>query len=178
MRARPPFMPAGDSSNSRAGLLERIQVLVEPLLALAAPVFRWQPGAPAPDCDAIGYALQSRWTKPPRRTTVYVATRKSVSQYGGKGPGGLRMRLQATHDLHVGAVYLRYLRDDPAAAAAWVGEDVRGKAGHRLKDPDAILLGPDGRTRRVVEFGGRYDARRVRDFHEHCSRFGLSYELW
>lgn len=161
-----------------AGLLEQVEVLAEPLLALKSPVFCWQPDEPEPDCDAIGYALQSRWTQAPRHTTIYVATKKAINEYGGRGRGGLRRRLQATHDLHLSAVYLHYLRDDPDAAAAWVGEDMLGKAGHHVKDPDAIVLDPEGRPEKIVEFGGRYDARRVRDFHDHCARFGLSYELW
>ncbi len=161
-----------------ARLIEQIEVLAEPLLDLESPVFCWSPGEPEPNCEAVGYALQSRWTHAPRQTTVYVATKKAINQYGGRGRGGLRHRLQANHDLHVGVIFLHYLRTDPNAAAAWVGEDLLGKAGYGVKDPDAILFDAEGRPERVVEFGGRYDARRVRDFHEHCAHHGLRYELW
>lgn len=162
-----------------AKLIEHTHVLASPMLPMEAPLHCWQPGAPEPDCEALGYALQSRWgDEPPRRVGVFVAAKKAVYQYGGRGKGGLRQRLQATHDLHLSAVYLYYLRTDPAVAAAWVGEDMLGKAGHGIKDPDAIVMNPDGNPRTVIEFGGRYDARRVRDFHQHCARFGLGYELW
>lgn len=164
---------------TEARLLEKTHVLAEPMLPLQAPVACWRPGEPEPDCDALGYALQSRWgDAPPRRVTVFVASKQAVYQYGGRGLGGLRQRLQATHDLHQAAVYLHYLRADPALAEAWVGEDMLGKAGHGIKDPDALVMGRDGKPELVIEFGGRYDARRVRDFHKHCARFGLRYELW
>ncbi len=163
---------------TNADLLERTDVLAEPLLPLEAPICSWKPGETDPDFEAVGYALQSRWTEPPQHTPVFVATTKSVNQYGGRGRGGLQHRLQATHDLHLAAVYLRYLRLDPDSATRWVGEDLLGQAGFRIKDPDAIVLGSDGKPDWVVEFGGRYDARRVKEFHEHCERFALRYELW
>ncbi|MBU0716954.1 MAG: hypothetical protein KJ749_01790 [Planctomycetes bacterium] len=163
---------------SEEGLLERSSLLAEPFLDLQAPLVAWEPGAPPPDYDAVAYSLQSRWTEPPTSTTVYVATTKARNQYGGAGRGGLRYRLQATHDLHVSAVYLRLLKADPESAAAWVGEDLRPKAGFRLKDPDAVIEYDDGRPPLVIEFGGKYDARRIRDFHEHCEKFTLRYELW
>jgi len=160
------------------GLLEQTKLLTEPLLDLTAPVFVWQPGQPAPDFQAVSYALQSRWTEPPRRTTVYVATTKAINQYGGTGSGGLKFRLQATHDLHVAVLYLKLLRTNQDAARAWVGEDLRPKAGFQLKDPDAVLEFQDGRPSLAIEFGGKYDAGRIQDFHEHCERFSVGYELW
>lgn len=161
-----------------AELLERADVLADPLLPLTQPLCTWHPGQPPPDSEAVGYALKSSWTAAPCQTLVYVATPKAIRQYGGRGLGGFRHRLQATHDLHVAAIYLHYLKSAPDKASAWVGEDILGKAGHRIKDPDAMLVGPDGKPYEVIEFGGRYDARRVREFHEHCERFGLRYELW
>ena len=46
------------------------------------------------------------------------------------------------------------------------------------KRPDALLVGPGGQPRLVVEFGGRYDAARVRDFHQDIARRDLPYQLW
>jgi hypothetical protein len=162
-----------------AKLLRQVRLNARPLLPLKAPVFAWEPDAddPDPDPDAIAYQLQSRWRKPPRTTTVFVATPKARAQYGA----GSRGRVNAatlTHDLHVTELYLRLLLAEPVTASAWVGEDMRPKAGFRLKDPDAVLEFPDGRPPRVVEFAGAYDARHVRDFHEDCRRRRRAYELW
>ena len=67
-------------------LIEQTHVLAEPMLALTAPLFCWRPGAAGPDCDALGYALQTRWgDAPPKRVRVYVASKKAVYQYGGRG---------------------------------------------------------------------------------------------
>ena len=44
---------------------------------------------------------------------------------------------------------------------------------------DAVLADdPEGGVRLALEFGGAYNARRVRAFHEHCVAEGLAYELW
>lgn len=163
----------------RAALIVRQTVLTEPPLRLSGPVVNWAPGHSTPNFAAVSYALQSRWQGcVPSPMPVVAATRKAIHQYGGHGLGGLRQRLQVNHDLHLAAVYLLKLRQDPALPGRWVGEDQLGKAGYGIKDPDAFLLGPLGQTECVVEFGGRYDERRVRSFHEHCARFGMRYELW
>lgn len=163
---------------AQENLIESSRLLAEPELELDRPLVSWEHGAPAPDFDAVAYALQNRWTEPPQSTTVYVATTKSRNQYGGVGRGGVKYRLQATHDLHLAAVYLKLLAADRESAAAWVGEDLRPKAGFELKDPDAVIEYEDGRPPLVIEFGGKYDARRLRDFHEHCEKLSLRYELW
>lgn len=160
-----------------AKLLRQVRLNARPLLPLEAPLFAWAPGESDPDPDALAYQFQSRWCEPPRTTTVLVATSKTRAQYGA-GSRGRVNGSSLTHDLHVTELYLRLLRTDPEAASAWVGEDMRPKAGFRLKDPDAVLEFPDGRPPRIVEFAGAYDARHVRDFHEDCRRRRRVYELW
>jgi len=160
------------------GLLESTRLFAEPMLALEQPVSSWRPGDPPPDAEAVSYTLQSRWTIPPVQTEVVVATKNAVYQYGGRGRGGQHQRFQAGHDLHLSAVYLHYCEHDPVLARDWLGEDFLGKAGDHIKDPDALIMGPDERPRLAIEFGGRYDARRVQEFHEHCQQQKLGYELW
>jgi hypothetical protein len=109
---------------------------------------------------------------------IYRATQTTNNQYGGSTRPKPVHPDQVTHDLHVGLVYLHFFRADPEAAAAWVGEDLRPKAGYHLADPDALLEYEDGRPEMAVEFGGRYDARRVRDLHEDCQSRGRAYQLW
>jgi hypothetical protein len=160
-----------------AGLLEPFEVLALPLLDLRAPLFRWRPGASDPDCAALASALKARWpAPPPRLTVVYVASRFAGNWLGGTG--GRLHRGQETHDLHVAAVYLYFLKHKPPMAAAWVSEDRKGKAGFRIKDPDAFLEYPDGRPSEAVEFAAAYDQKRLGEFHAHCARNDLRYQLW
>jgi len=162
---------------ARAGLLEEREVLAHPLLELKGPVFTWSPGGPGPDCEAVSYRLKSRWTRQPQRTPVFIATKQTLAELGGSG-GKLPALGQETHDLHMGSVYLRRRREDPAAADAWVGEDVFAPRRRGQKLPDAVLLGPGGEVTLAIEFAGSYGPARVARFHEDCLRRGTPYELW
>ena len=154
-------------------------VAASPLLELTAPLVVWKPGKPAPDLAAVARKLLDRWPAVPAKPTrVFSATEATNNLFGG--PRSVRPIHVAhvDHDLHVGQVYLYFLRVHPDLAARWVGEDVRPKSGYRLKDPDAVLEIDGGRRIHAVEFGGRYDVTRVRDFHEDCAKRHRSYELW
>lgn len=162
-----------------ARLLSETVVPASPMLDLQAPVVVWKLGQPAPDFAAVAHTLLNRWPPTPTvRTSVYAATERTNNMYGG--PSSVRPihLMQLDHDLHVGEVYLRYLRDHSALAERWVGEDIRPKSGYRLKDPDAVLEFDGGARIHVVEFGGRYDTDRVRDFHNDCAQRERSYEIW
>lgn len=162
---------------ARAELLCSYRVNVHPMWELRAPVVRWQPGAPDPDAEATATALQARWTEPARPTTVYAASPAAAGLFGCSG-GALPDLTHRDHDLLLGEVFVTYLRSEPEVARRWVGEAARPKGGYRVKDPDAFLLDEAGRTLRVVESGGKYDAERVASFHEHCAERRLAYELW
>jgi hypothetical protein len=162
---------------ARAGLLEEREVLAHPLLPLEAPVFAWSPDEPGPDVEAVSYRLKSRWTEKPRRTSVFTATRRTIAELGGAG-GRLPALGQETHDLHMGTIFLRRLREDPAAAEAWVGEDVFAPNRRGQKLPDAVILDGAREVTLAVEFAGSYGPRRVARFHEDCARRGTAYELW
>lgn len=160
------------------GFVERVDLPVDAMLTLAKPIFTWRPDAPGPDFQAIAYCLQSRWLGPaPVIRALYVSAPETNSIYGGPTRRKALDRGQVSHDLHLSELYLHLHRTAPERAQAWVGEDCLPKAGYRLKDPDAVLQFPDG-SELVMEFGGRYDARRVRDFHEDCVERGRAYELW
>lgn len=159
------------------GLVERHSVDAEPLLPLPAPILTWQTNSATPDFRGIARALITRWREPSGPTKIYVATKRAANLFGSYG-GGLKDRLSATHDLHLGQVYLFYLHHHPADAQDWRGEDVFRKAGFGIKDPDAFLVNPSGVFRKVIEFGGRYDHRRVAEFHSHCAERQIEYELW
>jgi len=161
-----------------AGFVECDHVPVDEMLTLTAPLFEWQPGQAAPDFDALAYQLQSRWKPcPPSIVGLYVSTPETNNIYGGPTRRKGLDRGQVSHDLHLSALFLQFRETAPEKARAWVGEDSLPKAGYRLKDPDAVVQFADG-SELVIEFGGRYDARRIRDFHEDCVARERPYELW
>ncbi len=159
------------------GLLEERPILAEPLLGIAVPVSVWTPGEPTPDFHAIAWRLQSRWTETARETVVYLATDFAADMLGGVA-ARLPTLGQETHDLHVSEVYLRMRRERPQLAAYWLGEEIVRPTRTDEKLPDALIVDPRGNPVRVIEFGGRYDHRRVAAFHLDCQSRGLPYELW
>lgn len=161
-----------------AGLLIRERVLSKPLLPLGEPVFRWKPGDDAPAFGELSWTLQKRWTEPAREVTAYLATRRAASIFGGRADGRIKNPSQVTHDIHLGALYLKLLREAPTLAAGWIGEDILAPTREHQKLPDAILHDGEGRPRLVIEFGGSYPRERVQGFHEDCSARGLPYELY
>lgn len=162
----------------RVGLLRRVNVLAQPMLALGSAEYAWFPGEKPTPFGPLAWRLQSRWSGHPRRTAVYIATSRAVDLYGGGAPGAIKNLCQVTHDLHLGAVYLAYRRRWPDHAAQWVGEDSIAARRQHHKIPDALLLNRHGEPYRAVEFGGSYSARRLLAFHEHCRDCGLPYEIW
>jgi hypothetical protein len=70
------------------------------------------------------------------------------------------------------------LEADPQAAEQWVGEDIAGGDQFGGNVPDAVLSDPQDGMRLAIEFGGAYNAERIRSFHHCCARRGLPYEVW
>lgn len=160
-----------------SGDLIRRQVLAHPEIPLKAPVFEWEPGRPDPAFGALAYAIQTRWTETVQDTEVYMATPQSAHRLGGVA-GEIRRVYQATHDLHMAAIYLQALAQGPARAIAWVYETRMGPPKFREKLPDAVLRDEAGTIRRIIEFGGTYDAHRIEKLHRYCVERRLPYELW
>jgi len=161
------------------GLLAGLRVLAQPLPPLTEPLARWRPGQGEPDLAAVAWQLQKRWSTAPRETPVYVATRRAAGLFGGRARGELRRELQAAHDLGVAAVYLHFLGNLPALAEYWVGEDLLRQYRIGQKIPDAVLAeSPRARPTLVLEFGGAYTVRRLRQFHKHCAEDDTPYEIW
>lgn len=165
---------------ARHGWLARSEVHAGPMLPLHAPLVCWAPGAAPPDARAVAAELAQRWRtdQAPPVITVFTATRQTNQEFGGPARPKRLDPIHATHDLNVAALYLRFRGTRPEDAAVWIGEDIRPKAGYRLKDPDALLEFPDGRPATVIELGGRYKAEDIEAFHSDCERRRRSYELW
>lgn len=162
---------------ARAKLVLRYQVNVHPRIPLSGPVVDWKPGDELPEFAAVSTRLKNRWSLPAEPTTVFLASKRSANLFGTYA-GPLKDPVQATHDVHLSDIFLWYRQHKPWFCGAWVGEDALKKAGTGVKDPDAFLLRPDGRISRVIDFGGKYSSARVREFHNHCARRDLPYELW
>lgn len=160
------------------GLLEEVTLPAHPMLPLAEPIVRWRVGDEDPPFDQVAYRLQQRWAAQYRPTRIFFATARAARHFGAVNRGRILHPDQITHDLHVSALYLKLLKEAPELAAHWVGEDEFAKEREGEKLPDAVLRDGKGPPAFVVEFGGRYDASRLRDFHEDCRKRMLPYDLW
>jgi hypothetical protein len=161
------------------GLLERGTVAVR-RPAVESPVWVWNPGNAAPYAGRLAWTLQKRWKGiSPQVVTVWWGTERAARLMGGVG-GRLRQPLQVAHDLGVADIYFRRLAAG-TPDGDWIGEDhyrreFRPRRGEKVAD--AVELDPSGGIARVIEFGGAYPARRVREFHRYWSRRQIPYELW
>ena len=118
-----------------------------------------------------------RTRRAPQATTVYLASLRAARLFGGTG-GRFTYPLQATHDLHVTAIYVGMAEANDPRLARWRGEETLRLARRRGKVPDAVLVDDRGRATMAIEFGGSYRPDRVRSFHRVCENRRLPYELW
>ena len=164
---------------AKGELLGRESVQARPTPVLDSPLLSWSPDEPEPECGPVAYQCQQRWrVRPTRPCTVWIATEHGSQLFGGVRRGELKSPMQATHDLGVAAVWLRLREVAPAWAAAWRGEDLLAHTRRGEKLPDAFIVDQDERVLWIIEFGGGYDAQRVRAFHQDCASRRLSYQLW
>lgn len=159
-------------------LVDTVTVPAHPMIDLAAPILTWQPGQPDPDYYAISYRLTSRWPGQYVPTSIYFATDRAVRMFGISAAQPIRHPDQATHDLHLSAVYIKLLHEQPELAFAWIGEDEFAAEREGQKLPDAVTKDAAGNVTLVIEFGGKYDPVRFKAFHEDCRKRGTPYQLW
>lgn len=158
-------------------LIVRRKLLIRDIGSLDGQIFSWVPGDKPPRFQAIVGQVRRRWvTTPTKVAFVVLAGPRAQSLLGYRASGSLRRPLQASHDLGLAEAYLAVLRDRPAIAKDWKGEDVAPK--QRGSVPDAMYIEPNGATRIAFEFCGLYSANRLQAFHRHCEERKLSYELW
>ena len=162
---------------SAAGLVAKAMVNIHPLLDVCSPLVRWTPGEDEPDFAQIAARAKGRWRLASIPKQLFLATKLAANLFGSSA-GHLPELTHRDHDLLLGQVYVLYRTTRPAEATRWVGKDARPKAGYRIKNPDACLLGSDGQVIRVIQSAGHYSQKQVETFHEHCVGYGLPYELW
>ncbi len=158
-----------------ARLITQRVIEAHPLQILDKPLFTWRPGeAPPGERRLINLALRARerWQATYVATTFFTASPKAVRLFGAFHDARHTKHCEATHNLHLGEVFVRYLTLRPKLAAMWLGEaafpvlgfDIKG-----MKDPDAFLVNAKGQAMRIVEFVGSYSAEHLQKFHEHCA---------
>ncbi len=139
-------------------------------------MFVWEPGDAGPPFGPLSYRAKQRWNKPERQTVLYSATKRAAKLFGGF-PGHLK-RAGLAHDVHLGGLYLRYLRDFPDDAKDWVSEQFLAPDRVHQVLPDAALVDENHSIRRVVEIIGSYPPKRLAALHSDCARRGIPYEFW
>lgn len=166
------------SELERGSLVKIIEISAHPELPLPCPEFVWKPGEPEPDFGPLSYRLQSRWIEPAAGISAVVATRASANLFGGKVTR-LPREDEQNHDLHLGALYLRFLKLFPVQAEAWLSDELirrtrPDRRGEKLPDALVELNG----KQHVVEFGGAYSKDKLKRFHGFCRWKRYSYEIW
>jgi len=157
------------------------QTAVLRLPDITAPLCVWPSGVRHLDLAAVAYAARRRWRRAPRcRVTFYRATRRALRIWGGVG-GELRHSMQLAHDIGLASVYAVFCRREPAAAAAWVSEDLYRAFWHPRpgeKIPDALLIDRSGQPVRAIELAGLYRRSRLEAIVQHCIANELPFEIW
>jgi hypothetical protein len=158
----------------QGGLLRLCTLMAHPEIPLRRPLGSWQPGLLPPDLKKLAKGLAARWTESDTATRCVVATEEAGVRFAGHG-GRPPRDSEATHDIHLAAVYLKMAEELPTRAQSWVPEAELPK-GQGVKVPDAIVK--DGLYQTAVEFGGRYPEPKLRAFHDYCAERDLGYEVW
>jgi hypothetical protein len=165
---------------AQRNLIFRMTVQARPIPSMDSPLATWRLGDPMPDVGQIIQRCKQRWRyRPTRPCSVWLATEKCSQFFGGVHRGGLQHVLQATHDLGVAAVWLRFHTAAPQWAAAWRSEDLLAHTRIGEKLPDAFIIDHTGQVQWVLEFAtDNYDAQRIREFHNDCAARHLPYQIW
>lgn len=147
----------------QSGLVEVKRLLLRPTPPISGPIAAWYPGDAIPLEGPISYRARRRWQSPAaaaRWTTVYVATARTVSRFGGKKCPRIK---DATHDLGVSQTFIHFWQERGDLWSQWVGEDHYDHELCAPKVPDAVLLDRDGAVRLMVDYCGAYRPDRVRE---------------
>lgn len=157
------------------GLVTLREFIAHPETKLAAPLAIWWPGLPQPAMGPIAQIGRGRWAGPQSLTWFVIAGDAARRTATGRRVRELRAS-EATHDLHVAAVFLQMRTELPTRAETWRLEEGFGDKRGAAKVPDAIVT--DGSRRTAIEIVGAYDVEKLETFHRACASREMGYELW
>ena len=161
-----------------------VQIVVmtaQPETPLATPLATWAPGQSEPDLSHVARILQTRWREPVEQIDAVVATVKTARRYGGVGER-IPRRSEATHDIHLAQLYLKFRAEAPERAAGWIGEDIisaqrKTQAERAQPLPDALIV--EGNKSTIIEMGGSsYTSDKLYLLHDYSAREAMPYEIW
>lgn len=158
-----------------AGLIQSRIVEAHPILELKRPLFTWRLKDREPTdatFESLAEVIRARWAESEVPVEVYFATSRSVRLFGAFSDAIHPKHCEATHDLHLAEVFVRYRLKTPLLVRKWNGESAFPKLGFDfkgMKDPDAFLIDADARALRIIEFAGKYSADHLHAFHRHCA---------
>lgn len=135
-------------------------------LPLAQPVATWQPGLPGPNFGQLSRVVKGRWRGLRAATTPCLRLASSDSREPKV--------VEATHDLHLAAVYLLMRHELPTRAKSWRFETEFARPGEKV--PDALVR--DGFSTTAIDFGGDYGPEQLKRIHDYCEERRYGYEIW
>ncbi|MEM8734267.1 MAG: hypothetical protein AAGG44_08595 [Planctomycetota bacterium] len=177
----------GHCSNARRRIraLKQMRLFVEHsivtrvLRGIDGPLFRYREGDLEPNADQLSRYLKTRWKRLRTSTTsIFTLHPHAARTTGCSLKGRLPHPLQAGHELALSSVYLLLRKTAPQLAENWRGEDAFLGANPRGQKPDAVITSPVGGVITAIELGGFYSAKRLRQFHRHCCKQKVNYEIW
>ncbi len=161
------------------GMIAATQAVILDVTMLHQPLMTWRPGDRMPNLAGVAWNLRRRWMAGYRPATIYYPTMAGTRRFGGVRSGRIKRPFQVAHDIGVTEMYLAVRRQRPRVLSLWIGEDQLAPYRRRQKLPDAILAtSPASKPLLILEFGGRYDKRRLIAFHEDAFQRGVPYEIW
>lgn len=143
------------------------------------PLATWIPGEDQPNPSRIAFQLRKRWLRQESRMRLCYFAGKRFEAISGIPCAGKPIRkMQASHDLGLGSLYLHFRSERMADGEKWNGEFTYTCFEATGQRPDAVLLGPSGSPEKAIEYGGIYSTKRIDRFHHWCQARSLPYELW
>ena len=157
-------------------LLETSTTMTHSVLRFGDALVDWSPGDGVPDFNRTAWQLQSRWNRPPVKTQLVWASSLANRMFGGVCGGRPPRAKEISHDIHVAQLFFHLQRGALELSEHWMHEDQLRREGWRSSIPDAVIRLPYGKEI-LIEFGGSYDARKLRIIHENYSTRGR-YQIW
>lgn len=161
----------------RNGWLAMRSVFARPIHPLLRPLATWQPHTEPPDFYKLARRLHTRARASAEVTIVISATQKSRDRFGDGSRRPAAKLAQMTHELHVAEILFAYHRRG-LENYCWLNERSFAPYWSLPQLPDALLVDPQGRPARAIEYGGDYSPQRLQQLHETLAAIPLSYECW